>query len=196
VEWARAALNLQRLVIALESIQFVSGFGLAIWLLLSHLGRHADTGAILLLVYWALNIPALGQEVAIVAWQYPSNRNITLRLLEPLGAIERSVAEASVTRREKLEIGLGLQFENVSIRAAGHTILREINLEIPPGQHVAGMAPVGGRPCVTGWQRAGRISPCEFAPRDRLGGPCGAHMESLARGESTVRMQRWHGGFD
>jgi ATP-binding cassette subfamily B protein len=137
VEWARAALNLQRLVIALESIQFVSGFGLAIWLLLSHLGRHADTGAILLLVYWALNIPALGQEVAIVAWQYPSNRNITLRLMEPLGAIERSVADASVTRGEKLESGVGLQFENVSIRAAGHTILRKINLDIPSGQHVA-----------------------------------------------------------
>jgi hypothetical protein len=35
-----------------------------------------------LLVYWALNLPVLGQEIALVAWQYPAQRNVTLRLLE------------------------------------------------------------------------------------------------------------------
>jgi ATP-binding cassette subfamily B protein len=80
-EWARAGLNLQRAVISLETLQFLAGFGLAIWLLASHLGRGGQAGAILLLVYWALNLPALGQEVAIIAWQYPTYRNITLRLL-------------------------------------------------------------------------------------------------------------------
>ena len=88
-EWARAGLNLQRAVLSLETLQFLAGFGLAIWLLASHLARGADPGTVLLLVYWALNLPALGQEVAIIAWQYPSYRNVTLRLLEPLGALEQ-----------------------------------------------------------------------------------------------------------
>ncbi len=79
-EWARAGFNLQRTVISLEAIQFLTGFGLAIWLLASHLARSGDSGAVLLLVYWALNLPALGQEVALIAWQYPSYRNVTLRL--------------------------------------------------------------------------------------------------------------------
>src|SRR6202023_3711521 len=38
-EWARAGLNLQRAVISLETLQFLVGFGLAIWLLASHLAR-------------------------------------------------------------------------------------------------------------------------------------------------------------
>ena len=93
-EWARAGLNLQRAVLSLETLQFLAGFGLAIWLLASHLARGGDAGAVLLLVYWALNLPALGQEVAIIAWQYPSYRNVTLRLLEPLGALEQRAPAA------------------------------------------------------------------------------------------------------
>ncbi len=103
-EWARAGLNLQRAVLSLETLQFLAGFGLAIWLLASHLGRHGDAGAVLLLVYWALNLPALGQEVAIIAWQYPSYRNVTLRLLEPLGALEQRApgsAQRRVDRRSR-----------------------------------------------------------------------------------------------
>src|SRR5579863_10119551 len=96
-EWARAGLNLQRAVLSLETLQFLAGFGLAIWLLASHLGRSGEAGAVLLLVYWALNLPALGQEVAIIAWQYPSYRNVTLRLLEPLGALEQRAPIAPIT---------------------------------------------------------------------------------------------------
>ncbi len=135
-EWARAGWNLQRAVLSLEALQFVLGFGLAIWLLASHLTRAGDAGATLLLVYWALNLPALGQEVAIIAWQYPSYRNITLRLLEPLGALEQrapGTGAKSVDRGAGVEIAL----QSVSVVAAGHLILREIELAIPAGSHVA-----------------------------------------------------------
>jgi ABC-type bacteriocin/lantibiotic exporter with double-glycine peptidase domain len=134
-EWARAGLNLQRAVISLEAVQFLTGFGLAVWLLASHLARAGESGGALLLVYWALNLPALGQEVALIAWQYPSYRNVTLRLLEPMGAIE-NVREsnriaASVTG------SVPVVFKNVEVTAAGHTILQDINLAIQAGEHVA-----------------------------------------------------------
>ncbi len=135
-EWARAGLALQRAVISLEALQFLAGFGLAIWLLASHLARTGDTGAILLLVYWALNLPALGQEIAVLAWQYPAYRNVTLRLLEPLGAIEEMrppQAPASTVRMPAASI----VFENVSVVVAGHSVLRDIQLSIQPGEHVA-----------------------------------------------------------
>ena len=134
-EWARAGLNLQRSVISLETLQFLAGFGLAIWLLASYLARGGQTGAVLLLVYWALNLPALGQEVALIAWQYPAYRNVTLRLLEPLGALEQP-ASISVEKRE-LGAPVSIAFDNVSVVAAGHRILRDINLSIPAGSHVA-----------------------------------------------------------
>src|SRR3984885_15357687 len=134
-EWARAGLNLQRAVLSLEAFQFLVGFGLAIWLLASHLARGGQAGAVLLLVYWALNLPALGQEVAIIAWQYPSYRNVTLRLLEPLGALEQRAPV--VVAQPTPGPAVAIAFENVSVIAAGHQVLRDINLSIAPGSHVA-----------------------------------------------------------
>ena len=156
-EWARAGWNLQRAVLGLETLQFLAGFGLAIWLLASHLARGGEAGATLLLVYWALNLPALGQEIAIIAWQYPAYRNITLRLLEPLGALE----ESSVGTVANSQPGgaASIAFENVSVVAAGHSVLRGIDLSIPAGSHVAivGASGAGKSSLVgllLGWHRA------------------------------------------
>jgi len=134
-DWARAGLNLQRAVLSLETLQFLAGFGLAIWLLASYLERGGPAGAVLLLVYWALNLPALGQEVAIVAWQYPSYRNVTLRLLEPLGALEQK-APVSLSK-SPFHSAVGIVFDNISVIAAGHPVLQDISLTISPGSHVA-----------------------------------------------------------
>lgn len=134
-EWARAGLNLQRAVLSLETLQFLTGFGLAIWLLASHIQRGGQAGAILLLVYWALNLPALGQEIGIIAWQYPSYRNVTLRLLEPLGALEQR--PIGVVTESQPDGAAAIAFENVSVVAAGHQVLRDINLTVAPGSHVA-----------------------------------------------------------
>ena len=135
-EWARAGLALQRAVISLESLQFLAGFGLAIWLLASHLARNGETGAVLLLVYWALNLPALGQEVALIAWQYPAYRNVTLRLLEPLGAIEQTAPPRNAPLDPRTA-PVALRFQDVSVTVAGHMVLHDINLSIAAGEHVA-----------------------------------------------------------
>src|SRR5262249_17868985 len=52
MEWSRAGLGLQRLVVWVEGLQFLTGFALAAWLLLNHVGRFGDSGGTLLLVYW------------------------------------------------------------------------------------------------------------------------------------------------
>ena len=162
-EWARAGLTLQRAVISLETLQFLSGFGLAIWLIASHLARTGEMGAVLLLVYWALNLPALGQEMALIAWQYPSYRNVTLRLLEPLGAIEHTPAPGAGAF-EPQSSAASVEFENVSVTAAGHTILRDIQLSLRPGEHVAVVGSSGaGKSSLVGillgWHRpsSGRV---------------------------------------
>jgi len=156
-DWARAGLNLQRAVISLETLQFLAGFGLAIWLLASHLARGGQAGAVLLLVYWALNLPALGQEVALIAWQYPAYRNVTLRLLEPLGAIEQRAPGVVAPAQSNAPVSIA--FTNVSVVAAGHQVLRDINLSIAAGSHVAivGASGAGKSSLVgllLGWHRA------------------------------------------
>jgi ATP-binding cassette subfamily B protein len=156
-------MNLQKAVISLETVQFLAGFGLAIWLLAAHLGRTGETGAVLLLVYWALNLPALGQEVALIAWQYPSYRNVTLRLLEPLGAIEQRSVQPDAKLEPRTD-PVAIQFENVSVTAAGHTVLRDIILAVHAREHIAIVGPSGaGKSSLVGlllgWYRpaTGRI---------------------------------------
>jgi ABC-type bacteriocin/lantibiotic exporter with double-glycine peptidase domain len=144
VEWARAGFGLQRTAIWIQAMQLATGFGLAAWLLLDHLSRTGDIGGVLLLVYWALNIPVLGQGIAEVAWQYPGYRNTALRLMEPLGALEEATA---ITQADECPAeptnGVALAFEEVTVRAAGHLILDEIDLDIEPGSHVAIVGPSG-----------------------------------------------------
>ena len=153
VEWARASFSLQRLAVWVEALQGLTGFGLAAWLMLNHISRTGETGGALLLVYWALNLPGLGEEIAQVARQYPSYRNVTLRLLEPIGALEDTGADkssvpgsvgavslASVANEfesDEISGGVTIELAKVDVHAAGHTILEEINLKIEPGAHVA-----------------------------------------------------------
>jgi ATP-binding cassette subfamily B protein len=169
VEWARAGRRLLGWVLAIEAAQLLAGFGLTGWLLLQHTGRPGEAAAVLLLAYWALNLPLLGEEMARLVRQYPTHRNVTLRLLEPLGAPENEPAEDDTPRSDAVEpcggsAGVVIAFESVTVHAAGHTILREIDAQIGAGEHVAivGASGAGKSSLVgllLGWHRAavGRI---------------------------------------
>ena len=154
VEWARARLRLQRAALAVEGLQATVGFGLAAWLLMSHMARSPETSVILLLAYWALNLPALGLSVAELTQQYPMYRNVTLRLMEPLGAPEEawhalsdgSVSPPAFASPAETSVGFGgashraavaLELKNVGVRAGGTTILEGVSLSVPSGSHVA-----------------------------------------------------------
>jgi ABC-type bacteriocin/lantibiotic exporter with double-glycine peptidase domain len=144
VEWAGAGRALLGAAVATSAAQLTTGFGFAAWLLYAHL-RQGDEGAgALLLAYWALNIPVLGQEIAQVAWQYPAQRNLTLRLLEPLGALEEEGADAErATPAARSADGVSIELQDVSVRAAGHLLLEGASLTIAPGAHVAIVGPSG-----------------------------------------------------
>jgi ATP-binding cassette subfamily B protein len=129
----------------------------------------ADAGGTLLLAYWALNIPLLGEEIALLARQYPGHRSSTLRLLEPLGAPEEDDRSAdgtvaAVAVSPPPSTGVDLTFESVSVRAAGHAILQDVDLRVAAGSHVAVVGPSGaGKSSLVGlllgWHRpsSGRI---------------------------------------
>lgn len=154
VEWARAHLRLLRSAITVEGLQALVGFGLAAWLLWTHLAHSGAAGGTLLLIYWALRLPVLGEQLALLIRRYPAYRNITLRLLEPLGAPEtdaekperRAAVQAAQGRGEAGEIsysGVAIELKDVSVRVAGHTILASIDLTIASGSHIAIVGPSG-----------------------------------------------------
>lgn len=141
-EWTHAGLRLQRAVVGVEAIQLCATFGLVAFLLLAHPLAGKEIGRILLIVYWALNLPALGQDIGALTRQYPSYRNVTLRLLEPLGAPEE---EPSVIANDQPASAAApsIEYRDVCAQAAGHTILERIDLSIEPGSHIAVVGPSG-----------------------------------------------------
>jgi ATP-binding cassette subfamily B protein len=151
VEWSRAGLHLQRAVVSLEGLQGLLSFGLAVGLLIAYLAREGETSGVLLLSYWALRLPVLGQELLLLLRQFPGHRNVTLRLLEPLGAreeVEESAFPETSWEQTSLSStapsqGVGIILEGVSVRAAGHTILTDLTLSLAPGSHVAVVGPSG-----------------------------------------------------
>ena len=143
-EWARANLGVHRLVVTVEGLQLLTGFGLAAALLTQQALRGDGHAMILLLVYWALNLPMIGQDLALLARQYPAQRSVTLRLLEPLGALEDEEAPAAdvegqetPTEAPGAAAGVAIALEHVQVRQGGHVVLEKIDLQIPAGQHVA-----------------------------------------------------------
>ena len=206
VEWAHAAFALVRAAIWVEVIQQFLGFGLAAWLMLDHISRAGETGGALLLVYWALNLPVLGDEIVQFARLYPTYRNITLRLLEPIGALEDKTAAAepvsinspasvaSEIESADLSGGVAIELENVSVHAAGHTILEEINLKIEPGDHVAIVGPSGAGKSslmglLLGWYR-----PAEGSVVVDGAALEGAHLEHLRNDTAWIdpAVQLWN----
>ncbi len=190
VEWVHASRRRDRLAIGLDAAQSVLTFALTGWLFFTYYRRAGEPAAALLLLYWVFTLPVHGQAVALVLRQLPGHRNTTLRLLEPLGAIEADTerdrgqtpagaAAAAATRHHESPAGVALRLEDVAVVAAGHTILAQVTLEVPAGAHVAIVGPSGaGKSSLVGlllgWHRAasGRVlvdgEPLDAAALDRL----------------------------
>jgi ATP-binding cassette subfamily B protein len=159
-EWANAVLSLQRASVTTEGLQMVVGFGLVAWILLGQLGTGSRAG-LLLQIYWLLNLPALGYELALIAREYPAYRSTILRVLEPLGTPDfrttRSNLEASRPVPVSTE-GVRIQARAVNVRSGGHSILEGVDFDIAPGTHVAIVGASGAGKStllglLLGWQR-------------------------------------------
>ena len=185
VEWVNASQRFLRAVLLLDGLQVLLGFGLAALLILLHTARTGESAGTLLLAYWALYLPVLGEEIALLARQYPLHRNVTLRLLEPLGAPEAEAAEHSAQYKDdfgahchchqsKQTKGCTIAFAGVEVVAAGQRILSGIDFELQAGMHIAILGPSGaGKSTLVslllGWHRptAGKLL-VDGAPLDSV----------------------------
>jgi ATP-binding cassette subfamily B protein len=165
-DWARASLAFYRVHNSMLAVQTLLSSGFAVWILHQYLARGGDPSGTLLLLYWTLNLPMLARWLGDIAQQYPVQRNIVLRLLEPLGtpeedhhpsqvighidiaaapvaappddrADEQPAASATPEARPKVPTGVAIQLEEVTVHVSGHTILRQIDLTVQAGEHLA-----------------------------------------------------------
>ncbi len=144
-DWARAGRASLGVVVTADIVQGLVAFALSAWIFVGWLDRSADNAAALLVVYWALELPAIGVEIGQLARLYPGLRNVTLRLLEPLGAMEETEVGAApgASARRELPRGAAVGLHGITVRAGGHTLLEDVDVAISPGEHVAIVGPSG-----------------------------------------------------
>lgn len=148
-DWSRAMRRLLGLSTGASALQQLLCQGLAAGILVAHFARAGGVaGTDLLLVYWLLKLPAAGQALVALAQQYPAQRNVVARLLEPLSTPAQTEAPAAAPRAGRAPIRLlrraaHVAIENGTVVASGHTILSSLSLTIEAGEHVAVVGPSG-----------------------------------------------------
>jgi ATP-binding cassette subfamily B protein len=143
VEWSRAFRAFSTLQVVAVGLSASVGLGLAVLLCSSALGHGSEPADALLLVYWALALPACGERLASAAFELPGLRNTAMRLLEPLQAPGADDPRPDTITPLSGGGGVHLNFSKVDVVAGGHPILQGLDLELHPGEHVAIVGPSG-----------------------------------------------------
>lgn len=177
-EWSDAGRGLFRIAVGADAVQSLIGVGLAVALVATLPDAQRAPGTMLLVAYWAVTVPVMGQTLTLALRQYPLIRNSTRRFLEPLGAREDDASDTAVVIEPDVP-ALGVHLMGVSVINAGHMVLEGIDFVIRPGEHVAvvghsgaGKSTLAG--LLVGWQRAatGVVLVGDRAPE-------GAHLASV-----------------
>jgi ATP-binding cassette subfamily B protein len=149
VEWVRTGFDFSRVAVLLQGVGALLYAGFAVWIVFASVAQGGEVGRILLLFYWTLSLPALGQSLVRSAQQYPMLRNFILRVLEPLGAPDEVTETETSEVSQTSEVlggegaGIAIAMQGVSVQAGGHTILTDINLSLKAGEHLAIVGPSG-----------------------------------------------------
>ncbi|MCH9685309.1 MAG: ATP-binding cassette domain-containing protein [Deltaproteobacteria bacterium] len=138
IEWMRAGVALVRASVTVEVLQGLVGAAAVIFVVTRHSLEAGEVGAMLLLIYWSMQLPALGQQLGTLLRQYPGHRSRAVRLLEPLGAADHEGGPMEAAAEVPAAPGPpSVRFEGVTIVAGGHALLHGVDLEILAGEHVA-----------------------------------------------------------
>lgn len=153
VAWLGSRQAMNRALLTGRSLQALASTGMAGGLLMHHVLQAGGIGGgDLLLVYWVLKLPVIGQSLAGLAQQVPAQRNLLKRLMEPLAVPEAPSAVEAPTHPPPTACAPGrpaagaaaaphpaahVHCHCASVVVAGHTVLQDLDLEIAPGEHVA-----------------------------------------------------------
>ncbi len=152
-EWSRASLRLRRSEVLLSAAQSMIGLGLVVALVTRHFAAAEGGGATLLLCFWALAIPGLGNEIVTLVQRFPTQENVARRLLEPVSR-EEATARAR-ERSDPVAEGAAAPLATTALRAAGPHMTSSVSGPVAePGE---GEAPAGESGPVTIEMRGVRV---------------------------------------
>jgi len=148
-EWQRAGRDVVATAARIEGATVLVAVAGAAALVGGYLrGPQAGAGTAFLLLFLALRVPVQAAAIAGLWRALPEHRNVTLRLLEPLGAPDDAAAPAAggvdqPAPASPPTAAAALSFAGVAVDVAGHVVLQDVSLEIAAGAHVAIVGPSG-----------------------------------------------------
>ncbi|WP_444899786.1 ATP-binding cassette domain-containing protein [Microbulbifer sp. VAAC004] len=138
-EWIKAGYSSLRFQLNSQAVQLIVNGVLTCVLVIYCVQILGASPYLLLLIYWVLALPPLGEDIAQLMRSYPRHRNTLLRALEPLQAVTVGASEESFKDLgvQPLKEPVSFRFDNVSVKTCGRSILKNINLNIASGEHIA-----------------------------------------------------------
>jgi len=163
--WARARRDVVRASVLVEAAISATGLAMGGLVLHIHLGRTGHTSSVLLLLFWAMQLPALGRTFAHAVFEYPARRAAGARLLESLHIDDDARAGTAAPGPDRAATtGARVAFRGVGLAIGRARLLERVDLEMEPGCHcaVVGASGAGKTSLIgllLGWHRAtsGRI---------------------------------------
>lgn len=134
----------------LQSETWIDGFsrvfsnGLIALMVLVYAGRGGDVQNWLLVLYWAINLDLIGDQLldlTFTFWRDQEKINRYTALLETRHKRPDDAANALAVA--DLPSGVAIHMSGVDVRIDDHTILSDIDLHIGAGEHVAVVGPSG-----------------------------------------------------
>ena len=142
--WAAAVRGVHRAALTAELAQGAVGLAGVAWLLASAAGRVTDPATFLLLAYWAVGLPMLGQQAGALARRYPAYRSAAVRLLEPLTAPLEDAGPADAADAVNAPAGVTAEPADDLAEPAGDLAEPAGDLAEPAGTRAEPAAPGAG----------------------------------------------------
>jgi ATP-binding cassette subfamily B protein len=128
-----------------SSLGMLATLSAVIWLTWTFIAAGGDQSLVLLFLYWLMRLPQLSAEMATEIGQYPGIRNLVLRFNEIIEAPEEWPESSGMAAKPPGfgQRGVSISMSGVSVTLGAQQILKNINLQVRPGEHIAVVGPSG-----------------------------------------------------
>ena len=130
--WAGARRRLITASVGVETIISAVGMLMSGVILYVHLDRAPDTSSVLLILYWAQQLPLLGRVLAQSMMEYPARRAAAARLFEPINTQDDPHAEPGAPEAERGP-GVSIAARGVCLEIGRARLLNRADFVIPSG---------------------------------------------------------------
>lgn len=133
--WAEARRDLLRSSVAIDAAIHVIGMAASALVVGAYLAHQGRASSVLLLVFWASQLPQLGRALARSAFEVPALRATAARIFEPIHAPDDVWSGSRAL--DDGDRGLRVAFRSVTLDHGNARLLADIDATVEPGAHCA-----------------------------------------------------------